>query len=999
MKHLTLFFAAWLVLGVAALGFAQGVQTGTIRGQVKDQQGLAVPGVTVTVTSPALQGPRTAVTDMQGFYTFPALPAGTYKVTFELSGFATVTQTTDLLLGLTVEQNVSLRPAGVTENVQVVAETPAPIATPVVGENFKHDEIDLLATPRTIEGIAQLAPAVNENSPNTGQLVINGAFAFDSIFMVNGVDINDNLFAQPQNLFIEDAIEETQILTSGISAEYGRFTGGVVNAITKSGGNTFSGSGRINFTNPSWTTATPFEVTQGIDATAHPNTLNKSWEGTFGGPIVKDRLWFFGSARYASLNNTATLAETGLVLPTNDLNKRGEIKITATPAQNHTIQGGYLDDPRTRTNNSGLQSFVIDPHSEANRSNPNYYYYTNYRGVLGSNLLVEAQYSQRHFQFLNDGGTSATFGPSVSPTDLVANSPILSVDQCACVYNAPYFDTSDPENRNNRQVTGSVTNFWDLKGRHETKAGYEWFRSQRTGGNSQSATEYVFSSDFLANAAGAPVLDSTGRPIPVFTPGVSFLDYYPAIKGAVLNVDNNSAYVQDHWTISSNWSADLGARYEHVKAASTGNIISVDNNRIVPRLALGYDVKGNGDHVIHVTYGMYSGRYNEAQIGANSPVGNPADIEPTYQGPAGQGYSFGPGFNLANYPVTPSNASVSDPLQNIKMDPNLKSPLVNEFTTSYGANLGGGRGYASSSYIFRKTTDLIEDYQTLSTGFTNVIVNGISAGLFTNKLYMNAPSDQAWRQYQALVFQSRYRINNNWNINGHYTVELQNEGNYEGEATNQPGNTSFIGNYPEAFNATRNFPVGNLQDMQRHRIRIWSDYHILLGRAGDLSVSGLWRFNSGLVYSIAARNQNLTATQASIIAAAGYPDVPSTAGNEVFFGGRGTQTFPSYALFDASFNYNIPVAGSLRPWVKLDIYNLFNNEKLIAWNTTVTQNKAAGVDNLGLATTYTPSKAYGTATGNTVTNLFNTAIPAYPLAYGTALPGGRTVLLSVGFRF
>ena len=78
--------------------------------------------------------------------------------------------------------------------------------------------------------------------------------AFDNIFMINGVDVNDNLFATPQNLFIEDAIEETQVLTAGISAEYGRFTGGVVNAITKSGGNMFSGSGRVNFLNPAWTT-------------------------------------------------------------------------------------------------------------------------------------------------------------------------------------------------------------------------------------------------------------------------------------------------------------------------------------------------------------------------------------------------------------------------------------------------------------------------------------------------------------------------------------------------------------------------------------------------------------------------------------------------------------------------------------------------------------------------------------------------------------------------
>src|SRR6202008_497175 len=106
---------------------------------------------------------------------------------------------------------------------------------------------------RTLQGITTLSPGVSENTPNTIQVVINGAFAFDNVFMLNGVDVNDNLFGSPQKLFIEDAIEETQVLTSGITAEYGRFTGGVVNAITKSGGNTFSGTYRANLQNPSWT--------------------------------------------------------------------------------------------------------------------------------------------------------------------------------------------------------------------------------------------------------------------------------------------------------------------------------------------------------------------------------------------------------------------------------------------------------------------------------------------------------------------------------------------------------------------------------------------------------------------------------------------------------------------------------------------------------------------------------------------------------------------------
>src|SRR5262249_7733283 len=223
---------------------------------------------------------------------------------------------------------------------------------------FKHDEIESLATPRTIQGIAQLAPSVNENGPNAQTVVINGAFSFDNVFMVNGVDINDNLFAQPQNLFIEDAIQETQVLTAGISAEYGRFSGGVVNAITKSGGNTFSGSGRVNFLNPSWTTETPFEVSRG---TSHLDVLSRSYEGTFGGPIAKDRLWFFSAGRYTETSNQVTLQQTGIGLNSVDTNKRGEIKVTGTVQPAHTIQGGYLANPRTRTNNSGLQSFIIEP--------------------------------------------------------------------------------------------------------------------------------------------------------------------------------------------------------------------------------------------------------------------------------------------------------------------------------------------------------------------------------------------------------------------------------------------------------------------------------------------------------------------------------------------------------------------------------------------------------------------------------------------------------------
>jgi hypothetical protein len=971
MKSVRIFALAWLFCSFAALLGAQGVQTGTIRGVVQDEQALPMPGVTVTVTSPALQGPRVAVSDGSGGFVLPNLPPGAYTVKFELQGFGTVTRETVVPLGGVIQQEITLRTAGLTETIQVVAESPAPIATAVVGMNVKHEEIEALATPRTLQGIATLSPGLSENSPNGGQLVINGAFAFDNIFMINGVDVNDNLFANPQNLFIEDAIEETQVLTSGISAEYGRFGGGVVNAITKSGGNAFSGSGRINFLNPAWNKETPFETRSNI---TRPDNLQQTYEGTFGGPIVKEHLWFFSAGRYQSLEDPRTVQQTAVQVVQEDKNKRGELKLTGTFAQNHTIQGGYLNNSRTTSNTSGIFGLIADPRSLITRSLPNAYYFTNYRGILGSGLLVEGQYSQRHFEFKGDGGPASTN---------IVDSPFFS-NSIGLVYNAPYFCACDPEQRNNKQITANVTRFWRGGGTHTTKTGYEFFRSQRTGGNSQSSTQYVFNTDWVTDAAGKPVVDASGRLIPTFVPGDSSIDFYPATVGATLNIDNNSLYIQDHWAINGHWSADLGARFERVKALSTGDILSVSGNRIVPRLGATYDIQGNGNHIVHATYGQYSGRYNEAQVGGNSPVGNPADIFSLYQGPAGQGLNFAPGLDIKNYPVNPDNASVTVPTANVFTDPGMKSPLIHEFTTSYGVNVARGKGYAEVAYVYRKTTNMIEDFITRADGTTQVQAFGIDAGVVSNRVYRN--TDQAHRMYQGMVFQSRYQLANRWTVNGQYTLQLKNEGNYAGEGTNTPGATSRIGDYPEAYNDARFFPEGRLAGFEKHRLRAWSIYNFGMGRLGDLSVSGLWRYDSGAVYSLAATSQPLTTIQRTILRNAGYPDAPGS--STVYFGERGSETFAGYGLLDMDISYNIPVVGSVRPWVKFDIYNLLNNQKLIQWNTTVRQDTNSPLDALGLRTGYVKGAAFGTGTAQT----------HYPSWTGGST-GGRTFRVAVGLRF
>src|SRR5438093_11682575 len=176
--------------------------------------------------------------------------------------------------------DIDLRPAAVAEAITVTAETAmtAPVESTQVSTNFKQDFIETLPTDRNLRGVTLLSPGVNANGPSGGNIMISGAMSYDSLYLVNGVIVNENLRGQPHLLFIEDAIQETTILTGGaISAEYGHFTGGVVNAITKSGGNDLKGSFRTNLSNDKWTAKTPL-------TTEREDKINSIYEATLRGP-------------------------------------------------------------------------------------------------------------------------------------------------------------------------------------------------------------------------------------------------------------------------------------------------------------------------------------------------------------------------------------------------------------------------------------------------------------------------------------------------------------------------------------------------------------------------------------------------------------------------------------------------------------------------------------------------------------------------------------------
>ena len=178
-------------------------------------------------------------------------------------------------------------PAAITETVFVVGGTADVLTqTAQVATNFKQDLVARLPTNRDINSYLLLAPAVHPTGPR-GAYSIAGSVSYENLFLVNGVTVNENLRGQANDLYIEDAIQETNIATAGVSAEYGRFSGGVVNVVTKSGGNQFTGSFRETFTTTIG--ATPCEDTAiaADPRTKSPREQLVPTRSTVGGPVLR----------------------------------------------------------------------------------------------------------------------------------------------------------------------------------------------------------------------------------------------------------------------------------------------------------------------------------------------------------------------------------------------------------------------------------------------------------------------------------------------------------------------------------------------------------------------------------------------------------------------------------------------------------------------------------------------------------------------------------------
>jgi hypothetical protein len=463
MRRINTVFAAAIVCVSASTIFAQGQQYGALGGRISSADGQPLPGVSVTASSEALQGTRHGVTDINGVYSLPGLPPGSYVVKFELDSMSTVERHAAVSLGgvATVNQQMTLAP--VSESVDVRGATPSAV-TSSGAVSVRASEVHTLPVGRTPFLVAELTPGLTDNTPNGSQVTISGAFAYDNLFLMDGVDINDNVLGTPNNVFIEDAIQDVQVLTSSVSAQYGRFGGGVVNVITRSGGNGLSGGFRTNLSNPSWSAETPIEKSAG---TSRASKLSPTFEATAGGPIRRNRVWYFGGARVEHTTTQSAFAQTRIPFTSTNENTRYEGKVTGTLRPGHTLQAAVIDN-RTNLRQPSLGA-SIDPATLTTPSTPNRIVAATWHGVLGARTFAEAQFSRKSWRLENAGGTSAAIVDSPFLTRGVSGVP------ANLQFNGPYFDSTDPEARDNRQLTACVSQMLSSHraGTHEVMGGFE----------------------------------------------------------------------------------------------------------------------------------------------------------------------------------------------------------------------------------------------------------------------------------------------------------------------------------------------------------------------------------------------------------------------------------------------------------------------------------------------------------------------------------------------
>ena len=944
-----------MLLGAAHIARAQEGTTGTVSGELTDASGGVLPGVSVVFTNLANQRVHQAQTDGTGAYRIE-LPPGAYSVRFELSGFARQeTPRLEVQLGRIYDVDASLKVGNVTEAVQVTAEN-APLVdtrSTIIAHNVTAEEIDRLPKGRSFQSIALTAPSVNSGEIEGG-FQGNGASGAETAFTVDGVVTNSLINGSSRQNTVFEYIQEVQVKTTGIPAEFGGALGGVISAVTKSGGNIFTGEAHY-YIDGSPLSAGPVKrlVLSPIDDKTvqywqdeKQSDIRQEFGGSVGGPIVRDKLFFFGSFsprinvrdqmyRFSNGTEEGNIERTQKFVQAFGKVSVGSRRVNAYVSSLFTPT--YVKGTLAAYNGFGANFLAASKASqEPNKERGWEQMQANVNGnvdvVISNGAYATFRGGYFHDRYTDTGiplTTSYTY-QSVAPP-VLSNGLTLPANLQGSVdtANTPRAQITDFDTTKRALFNADYNHTFQGAGWHTLKGG---FGIQHTINDVNSLYPggyvYVYWDRTLSLSGQAPDRGPYG--------------YYEVNDRGVFGkagADILSLYVQDQWQIGDRLTLNLGLRTENenvpaYKTEVQENVFEFGwKEKMAPRLGFSYDVLGTGRAKLYASYGRY---YDWTK----------------YEMPRG---SFGGDVWCIKYraidnPNDPITANFTNaPGRDLwKGSGNCRDRRVPSFDTviedakpmsqdSYAAGFDfevNPRTVATVHFVHNNLNRTIEDlgvlingqeaYRLGNPGEGDTAIMPASAAPLTGG--GEFPMPKAKRQYDAVEFGVSRRFASNWFGSANLTISRL-YGNYAGIASSDEIRTPTTG----TSSATAQQQAGSIFREGGNVNRGWDLDDAMFDSHGTLDVLGRLATDRPVVAKFYG-GYNIGNTQIGGFVYVGSGTPMSTYVNtvnqtEVFVEGRGDMgRTPMYNKTDLLVSHELAMAGNKRLRLELNVLNLFNQK-------------------------------------------------------------------------
>lgn len=960
-------------------------QAGAIHGIVKDASGAMLPGATVEARSPTVVGVSTATSNESGAYRFPALPPGTYQLVVSLAGFNTVkVPDVQLQLGQVLKIDVPMEIATLAETVQVTSESPIiDVKQNITGATLTKDVIERMPKGRDFTSLVSIVPGANDEA-RAGGIQFNGASGSENRFVIDGVDTTNLQNGTSGKTVYTEFIETVQVKTSGYSAEYGGSTGGTISAVTKSGGNTFRGSFGTYYRNDKMQGAIrkAWRINPFSDCTANtcsgnpefvgtPDTLFDNWNpiGDLGGPILRDRVWFYVGSSYNRTDNertttfrnspppyeTRTLTTwsdqkyynwSGTTQLRNNMRLRVSGALTRSanrgslPTAAQTQPDGSVFADGTSTNGFNTATWDSDPEKFRDRWDRT--------GANGRNDLYSADLSwglsERLFANVQGGyiAYDSTSVPEFAGTQIIhsfgsSNTCVGAAGSATCPFPqipsnlqqlSGYTDNKSTSqtviNQFDRAYLNANTSWYtSFAGQHEFKFGARVERLGNTVDSGQRQPTITFNWNTARSALDGSTVRGT-------------YGHYMVSKGVVtvgeVQSNNLSFWAQDSWTIKRNFTVNAGVRVENETVPSYQSqypgIEFGFADKIAPRLGFAYDVKGDSKWKAYGSYGKYFDTMKlelpRGSFGADHWIRYYWTLD-TFDWPSincQEGPTGCPGRFIEQEDLRhPSNQA--DPLltayfgrEQNTVDPDLKPLETGEVTLGLDHELSRSMS-VGIRYSHNWLVRTIEDVGVVVPGIGEVFfIGNPGEGITRQILPEPAPVfPKAVRDYDAVELRFTKRFANRWQMFAGYTWSRL-FGNYGGLASSdENGRTSpnveryFDGQYL-VFDRNGQPVEGLLPTDRPHYFKMTGSYDTPWG-----TIVGLYgQVSSGNPKSTAISLLNFSPT---------------------FINGRGDLgRTPVVSQIDVFLQHDFRLPGSHRFNLNVNIDNLFDQDGILNYTTT-----------------------------------------------------------------